>query len=452
MVLLRNPKADRTSRDGTILIQDCKTLVNGNLLRASVLVRDGKIAKVARRIFASPEEQKINAANLLVIPGLVDAHVHLRDMDLSHKEDFTSGTSAAAAGGVTTVIDMPNTLPPTDSLGRLREKMTRARDRILVNVGFHAAAVSDQSTIAQLGKAGAFSLKLYVPKPISPFEIDDNSALSKLMRTAAQNKLPLTVHAEEAGAIRTGAREKIDSFNELAAGRPPQAETLAVSRILGLRASTKCAVHFCHLTLLNSLAKIENLEASRVTSEVTPHHLLLSRRCIDEKQWKAWMVPPLRSETERRNLLSATTKGFATTIASDHAPHTVSEKMNLPSLSPPGIPGLETTLPLLLTLVSRGKIALSRIIELTSHNPARVFGLRSKGRLALGMDGDLVLVNLKKKSRINPETFHSKAKYSPFEGIQTQGVVHTTIVAGSIVYSEGEIIGTPGTGKVLVKE
>ncbi len=450
MVLLKNPEPEKTSQNRSILVQNCKTLVNGNLLRASILVRDGKVAKVARRISASPDEL-LKAGNLLVIPGLVDAHVHLRDMQLSHKEDFTSGTSAAAAGGVTTVIDMPNTLPPTDSARRLKEKMNRARDRILVNVGFHAAAVSDQTTIAQLGKAGAFSLKLYVPKPISPLEIENDTILLKLMRTAARNRLPLTVHAEEARAIRARAREKGGSFLELASDRPPEAETLAVSRMLRLRSLAKCAVHFCHLTLYNSLVKTENTRSNRVTSEVTPHHMLLSRKWIDQKKWKAWMVPPLRSETERRKLLSATTKGLATTIGSDHAPHTVKEKMTLPSLSPPGIPGLETTLPLLLTMVNRGKITLSRIIELTSRNPARVFGLKSKGGLAPGMDGDLVLVNLKKKSRINPETFHSKARYSPFEGIQTQGAVHTTIVAGSIVYREGEIIGTPGTGEVLVK-
>ncbi len=450
MVLLKNPNRDKASQKGTILIQNCKTLVDGNLLRASVLVRDGEIAKIARRISASPDEL-IKAANLLVIPGLVDAHVHLRDMGLSHKENFTSGTSAAAAGGVTTVLDMPNTLPPTDSPQLLKEKMNRARDKILVNVGFHAAAVPDPTTIAQLRNAGAFSLKLYMPKPISPLRLDDDTVLLKLMRSAAHNKLPLTVHAEERKTIRIRAKEEAVSFPEVAADRPPEAEILAVSRVLRLWRLAKCAVHFCHLTLYNSLAKIENTGNSRVTSEVTPHHMLLSRKWIDQKRWKAWMVPPLRSETERRKLLSATAQGLVTIIGSDHAPHTIEEKMTSPPLSPPGIPGLETTLPLLLTIANRGKITLSRIIELTSRNPARVFGLKSKGGLAPGMDADLVLVNLNKKSRINPEDFHSKARYSPFEGIRTQGAVHTTIVGGKIVYSNGQITGTPGAGKVLVK-
>ena len=382
---------------------------------------------------------------------MIDVHVHLRDMELAYKEDFTTGTSAAASGGFTTILDMPNTQPPTDSLERLREKMRQAESRILVNVGFHAAAVSDETAIGKMASAGAFSLKLYLPKPVSPLTVESDLTLSRLMRTAARFRLPLTVHAEDGGVILNASKAKVRSFEDLAKTRPPRAETRAVSRILRLSIRNPCAIHFAHLTLTSSLAMISKLPAINISSEVTPHHLLLSRYSLARKKWKAWMVPPLRSETARKNLLAATVRGGATVIASDHAPHTIQEKSRHPEQSPAGIPGLETTLPLLLTLVSRSQIALSTIIRLLSTGPARIFNLASKGRLKEGCDGDVVLVDLKKRSRINPEAFLSKAKFTPFEGTETRGAVRTTIVGGNIVYHEETIIARPGIAHVVRK-
>ena len=161
------------------------------------------------------------------------------------------------------------------------------------------------------------------------------------------------------------------------------------------------------------------------------------------------MVPPLRSEETRRSLLKSTLTGLASVIASDHAPHTIKEKDQSASKSPPGVPGLETTLPLMLTLANRQQLNLSLLVKLLCENPARVFGLKSKAKLRKGADGDLVLVDLKKKSRIDSSKFFSKAKFSPFDGFKTQGAVHTTIVGGKIVYREGEIVAREGSGSVL---
>jgi dihydroorotase len=164
------------------------------------------------------------------------------------------------------------------------------------------------------------------------------------------------------------------------------------------------------------------------------------------------MVPPLRSSKDKRNLFRAMKMGVPTIIATDHAPHTIKEKARPPPKSSPGIPGLETALPLMLTMVNNGKLSLGRLVSLLSTNPAKVFDLRSKGRLENGADGDLVLVDLKKRGRIDPAKFFSKAHYSPFEGWKTQGAVHSTIVNGLVVYREGEIVGKPGAGKVLRNE
>jgi len=171
---------------------------------------------------------------------------------------------------------------------------------------------------------------------------------------------------------------------------------------------------------------------------------------VETLGWKAWMVPPLRPQKVRKDLFQAMVTGKATIMATDHAPHTIKEKRRSPERSPPGIPGLETAMPLMLTMVSKGKLSLGRLVHLLSTNPAKVFSLNSKGRVEKGADGDLVLVDMKKRGKVDPEKFFSKAHYSPFEGWKTRGAVHTTIVNGSVIYQEEEIIAKPGTGKVLL--
>jgi len=443
---LKRSKSDKTSGFPSLLIRDAHIWTKNGTTRGSILVEHGKIRRIARNITERADEE-ILARRLLVLPGLVDGHVHLRDMKLSYKEEFTTGTAAAAAGGFTSVIDMPNSLPPTDSAERLRERAERASGKILVNVGFHAAAIDDQDAASAMKSAGAFSMKLYLPSPIAPLDIDDDKVVVQVLNAAKQASLLLTVHAEDATKLpMTG---EIRTFAELVRRRGGNAETSAVRRILRLQRPIGCRVHFCHVSLPSSLSAISNRSSSRMSSEVTPHHTLLSQNHVKRLGWKAWMLPPLRSRKDTRKLFRALKMGIPTIMATDHAPHTVKEKARTPRKSSPGIPGLETALPLMLTMVNKGKVSLGRLVSLLATNPAKVFDLRSKGRLENGADGDLVLVDLRKRGRIDPDKFFSKAHYSPFEGWKTQGAIHTTIVNGLVVYREGEIVGRPGGGKVL---
>ena len=443
---LKSPKDEVHTGLPSLLIRDVHIWTNSDVIKGSILIEDGRIQRIARRILERADEE-ILARRLVALPGLVDAHVHLRDMRLAYKEDFTSGTEAAAAGGFTTVLDMPNTQPATDSAERLKQKAARASGKILVNVGFHAAAVTDRSVAKAMEVGGVFSMKLYLPKPISPLDVDDDSAIVQVLKAAKEASLPITVHAEDATQIER--TRKIRTFNELVRSRLGNAETSAVGRMLRLQRQIGCRVHFCHLTLPSSISAIDDLHSGRLSSEVTPHHILLSEDSMDTLGWKAWMVPPLRSRKESNVLFRATATGTTTIIATDHAPHIIKEKRRQPERSPPGIPGLETAMPLMLTMVNTGKLSLRRLVSLLSTNPARVFGLSSKGRLKKGMDGDLILVDMRKRGKVEPEKFFSKAHYSPFEGWKTIGAVHTTIVGGSVVYREGEIIGKPGSGNVL---
>ena len=443
---LKSPRRPKKSGSNSLLIRDANIWTRNRTIRGSILLEDGHVRRVARTISIRADEE-IHARGLVALPGLVDAHVHLRDMKLSYKEDFTTGTAAAAAGGFTTVLDMPNTLPPTDSHTRLRDKARRASHRILVNVGFHSAAVPASSAVKSMKMAGAFSIKLYLPKPIAPLDVADDREIVKVLRAAKEAPLPLTVHAEDAGSFSNS--EKIHSTRQMVDSRPGEAETKAIDRVLRLNSRVNCQVHFCHLTLPSSISMISKANSSRLSSEVTPHHTLLSERTIAKLGWRAWMVPPLRPPTIRAGLYRAMATGEVTILATDHAPHTIEEKKQDPSRSPPGIPGLETALPLMLTLVNRGRLSLRRLVDLFSANPARVFGLRSKGVIETGADADIVLIDMKARGKIDPGKFFSKAHYSPFENWKTQGMVHTTIVNGNIVYHDGEIVGAPGNGNVL---
>jgi dihydroorotase len=443
---LKSPESQESMSLPSLLIRDANIWTENRLIKGSILIDDGKIRRIARRI-NEPAADEIPARGLLALPGLVDAHVHLRGMKLSYKEDFTTGTAAAAAGGFTSVLDMPNTLPPTDSYQRLREKARRASRKILVNVGFHAAAVENPGMVRGMKAAGAVSMKLYLPKPIAPIDVASDHVIFEVLRSAKRASLPVTVHAEEASHIEEARKAR--TFEELARSRQGIAETSAITRILRLQRQVRCRVHFCHLTLPSSINVIRSKRSSRLSSEATPHHMLLSEDSIGKLSWKAWMVPPLRPRKEAARLLQMATSGLVTIIATDHAPHTILEKRQTPQRSPPGVPGLETALPLMLTMVNKRILSLSRLVSLLSVNPSKIFGLGSKGRLAKGADGDVVLVDMKRRGKIDPEKFFSKAHYSPFEGWRTRGGVNTTIVNGSVVYREGEIVGKPGDGTVL---
>ncbi len=427
-------------------MRNCKFWTDAGLREGSILIEDGKISKIARQI-RQTVSSRVDGRGLVALPGLIDAHAHLRALGLRRKEDFTTGTSAAAAGGFTTVLDMPNTVPPTDTLARLAVKMKDASTKILVNVGFHAAAVEDRQAVEEMASLGAFSLKVYLPRPISPLDVDDGT-LRRLIWTASKANILLTVHAEEPTELKTTDRAR--TFYDMARSRPATAETHAVARIRRLREPLHAPVHFCHISIASNLRKIHSSAGS--TSEVTPHHMLLSNESLKRVGWKAWMVPPLRSEAERRNLLQATVSEHADIIATDHAPHEVREKTAQPKDSPPGIPGLETTLPLLMSLINKRIMSLRTLVNCLARNPARIFGMPSKGKIEQGADADIVLVNPKKRSVVKPEKFFSKAKYSPFEGWKTLGQVDTTIVGGQVIYERGRILAAPGAGAVLKRK
>ena len=426
------------------------------LLEGGIHVENGKIGKIGKEANLPHADRTIDVKGLIALPGLVDAHVHLRDLQLSYKEDFYTGTCAAAAGGFTTVLDMPNTIPATDSSIRLKEKYEHAEKKIVVNVGFHAGLTDRLEEISKLARLGAVSFKLNLYKPTPKIAIEDSELMTQLLLKCRGMRRPVTVHAEDRELIernrmraKTGKKHTVEDFLR---AHSKEAELLAVNRMIDLAKTTRAHLHICHLSVIKSLDSIEEARRMglRLTCESSPHHMFLNENCLRRLKGIAITVPPVRDSTNSRMLWNAFIDDRIDVIATDHAPHTEKEKTvdDVWDVSP-GIPGLETALPLLLTRVSRGQLRLSRLVRAMSEKPAAIFGLRGKGKLRRGGDADLTLIDLKAKFKIESTKFHSKAKLSPFDGFKCQGKPVKTFVAGKLVMDNGEIVAERGSGSVL---
>lgn len=436
-------------------ITDVKLAVDGQLIEGGISIRDGRIDKIGRTAQLAKADRTANSKGLIAIPGLIDAHVHLRDMELSYKEDFSSGTLAAAAGGFTTVLDMPNTRPPTSSDGRLVEKMAKARTAIHVNVGFYASLSESATDLRQMTNAGAIAFKLYMNEPNPDAWHNDRQRLLSSLEECGALRVPVAVHAENGPAIakiQTRYREAgRNSIRDFLRAHAPKFELEAVRTIMDHARLTHSKIHVCHLSTHRSLREISaaRKKGVEITCELTPHHLLLDTNDLNRKGGHALMVPPLRRHGDTKALWRAMLRGDIDIVASDHAPHSLEEKSARDVWTVrPGLPGLETTLPLLLTRVHRNEITLAALVKLLAKNPARVFGLQGKGRLEEGMDGDLALIDPKARFKIDSSKFYSKAHFSPFDGVECVGRPVVTIVAGRVVYDRGEVV-EENQGKIV---
>ncbi len=426
------------------------------LFEGGIHVENGRIVKLGKEANLPRADQTMDMKGLLALPGLIDVHVHLRDLQLSYKEDFYTGTCAAAAGGFTTVLDMPNTVPATDSSIRLKEKYEHAKRKIVVNVGFHAGLTDKLEEIPKLAKLGAFSFKLNLYKPTPEIPVEDHGLMTQLLSKCRDVKRPITVHAEDRELIerkrarsKTGKKHTLESFLR---AHSKEVELLAVKRMIDLAKTTRAHIHICHLSAAKSLEAVEGARRMglRFTCESSPHHMLLNRNYLRRLKGIAITIPPVRDSRNSQTLWNAFVHDRIDVIATDHAPHTEQEKTldNVWDVSP-GIPGLETALPLLLTRVNNGQLSLGTLVRAMSEKPAAIFGLRGKGKLRQGGDADLTLIDLKAKFKIDPTKFHSKAKLSPFNGFICRGKPVKTFIAGRLVMDNGEIVAKKGSGSVL---
>ncbi|MEM2995495.1 MAG: dihydroorotase family protein [Candidatus Bathyarchaeia archaeon] len=438
-----------------LVLSDAKAYVNNEVVACSLAIENGKIHKIGKEANMPKAEEKLDLKGLVVLPGLIDVHVHLRDEGKAYKEDFCTGTAAAAAGGITTVLDMPNNNPVTMSLNALKNRMEIAKNKIFVNVGFYSAFPKDTKEIAGIAE-DAVAFKLYMAEQIGGLNIDDDNALLEAFRVVGKLGVSVAVHAEDKALIKKAEdefkranRNNIQAFLE---AHSENAETKAVKRLLGIVKQADVHVHFCHISTASGLEAIVEGKKSglTITCEVTPHHLLLSVDDLSRIGTLALTMPPVREIRHINALLDGIKNGWVDVVASDHAPHTLDEKKaeNVWNVKV-GIPSLETMLPLLLTEVNRGRLTLAEVVKLMSEKPNEIFKLGGRGCLKEGNVADLTVIDLKRKYKIDAAKFHSKANFSPFDGWVVEGKPVKTFVKGRLVMDEGEIAAEAGCGEIL---
>ncbi len=402
-----------------------------------VLIEGPRIALVGRGLPAAPGTRVIDASGLVVAPGFIDMHVHLREPGQTDKETIETGARAAAHGGFTTVCAMPNTSPVNDRPAVTKEILGRAASaavRVLpfgsLTLGQEGRELSDMSALAAAG-AAAFS--------------DDGRCLqnAKLMRRAVETARDLGVlisdHCEDRSLFEGGLMHEGAVSARLGwPGIPAEAEDLMVARDIILAEALGAGVHIAHLSTRGSAALVRAAKARgvRVSAEATPHHLVLTDAEIEKARDPRLKVnPPLRSEDHVRALLEAVADGTIDVFATDHAPHTAAEKAAGFAAAPFGMTGLETAVPVLLDrLVRTGLLPLDRFIRMCSTRPAELLRLAGKGRIEAGADADLTLLDLDAERTVRTSEFASKGRNTPFEGWTLRGTAAMTIVRGTIAY------------------
>ncbi len=427
-----------------VVIKGGQIVTQKQVFKGNILIEDGKIKQVGKN-FSEKKAQVFNASGLTILPGLIDIHVHLRDPGATYKEDFYTGTSAALAGGVTTIIDMPNNSPSVDSKKSLREKIAVARAKSVCDYQFYIGATPTNQEGAVGVASKVVGMKLYMGSSTGDLLVADEEPLLKHFQRFPREK-PIMLHCEDEELIKLFLRVPGTSHNE---HRPPITAAAALAKALEFARFTNRRIHICHLSTEREIELICQAKKTgiNVTCEVTPHHLFLSKE--DQRRLKNFvkMNPPLRSKKDKQALWN--NLDFIDVVATDHAPHTLDEKTKIYQKAPSGVPGIETLLPLLLKAISNKKLTLIELARLTSFNPAKIAGLKNKGEIKIGNDADLTLVDLNKTFTIRNKDLRTKCGWTPFDGWKVRGKIVATFLRGKPAYKDGKILVPAGFGRLV---
>jgi dihydroorotase len=420
------------------------------LVEAGLALRDGRVAAWLAPGEAADAAEVIRAEGLVLLPGLVDAHVHFRDPGLTHKEDFSSGSAAAALGGVTTALVMPTDVPATLTGDELRAKAALVPGRSWIDIGLQGAAVAP-GEVAGLAAAGAVSIEVFLGDIAPHLKLRDDAALAGILAETAAAGLTLGVSpADDAviGPAEAAARRSGGDPLAFYRSRPPESEARGTARAVAMSGG---ALHLRQISCRDSLALLRAARAAGrdVTAETTPHYLLLEEEEIRRQGPFAKILPPLRQAADRAALWQALRDGSLDMVATDHAPHTEAEKMADVWTAPGGFPGVQTLLPLMLQAVAEGAIGWGDLVRLCCAAPARRFGLAPrKGSLSVGADADIVLVDPARAGEIRDADQASRAGRTPFAGRAITGWPVATFLRGACIMRDGALCGRP-LGRVL---
>ena len=406
-------------------------------------VRGGKIAALGD-LGAAKAAEVFNASGLVVLPGVIDSQVHFREPGLEHKEDIAHGSKAAVMGGVTAFFEMPNTSPSTIDEAALNDKLARSKESAWCDHAYFIGGAEEN--VDQLDKLeqlpGCAGVKIFMGSSTGSLLVEREEILRAILRNGRRR---ISIHAEDEDRLRERQHIAKEAAHPRAhpIWRDVETAVIASRRIAEMSRETGRPVHVLHVTSAEEMELLANYKDT-VTVETTLNHLTLAAPdCYERLGTRAQMNPPVRDERHQAAIWRAIVDGTVDVIGSDHAPHNLEEKQREYPSSPSGMPGVQTLLPLLLDHMSQGRLTLARLVDLTSAGPQRIFGIAGKGRIAMGYDADFALVDLGEQREITDDWIASKCGWTPFAGKTVRGWPKGTIVRGTVVMREDEVLGTP---------
>jgi dihydroorotase len=430
---------DLILKGGTVVNQDGEG-------RRDVGVSDGRIAAIGDLTSADAGEV-VDCSGLHVLPGVVDSQVHFREPGLEHKEDLESGSRAAVLGGVTAVFEMPNTNPLTTSETALADKVRRATDRMHCDFAFWVGGTRENARdVAELERLpGAAGIKVFMGSSTGDLLVEDDegvhSILSNTRRRAA-------FHSEDEFRLHEQAGERVAGDP---ASHPVWRDEIAAlqctRRLVAIARRARAQIHVLHISTAEEIDFLVD-QKDVASCEATPHHLTLTADDYARLGTLIQMNPPVRAARHRDGVWRGISQGIVDVLGSDHAPHTLEEKARPYPASPSGMTGVQTLVPVMLDHVNAGRLTLQRFVDLTSHGPQRLFGMATKGRIAVGYDADFTVVDMKRVETITNAQQGSKAGWTPHDGRQVTGWPVGTVVRGRRVMWDGEIV-TPSQGQAV---
>jgi dihydroorotase len=424
---------DLVIKGGTIVNHDGVAI-------GDVGIADGRIARLGS-IARDEAAEVFEAAGLHILPGVIDSHVHFREPGSEYKEDLESGSRAAVLGGVTAVFEMPNTSPPTVTAEAIADKLARASGRMFCDFAFYVGATKEN--IDELPRLemlpGVAGVKVFMGASTGNLLVEDDQSIAAIL---ARIRRRSAYHAEDEARLQARAHLRVvGDPRSHTISRDAEAARLAIERLIRLARAAGKRVHVLHVSTVEEMALLAR-HRDIASVEATPHHLTLNAPdCYDRLGNKAQMNPPIREAHQVAATWDALRQGIVHTVGSDHAPHLLEEKAKPYPTSPSGMPGVQTLVPVMLSHVHAERLTLQRFVDLTSHGPARIYGIAGKGRLAVGYDADLTLVDLKETREITDAGSASRCGWTPYAGTRVTGWPMATIVRGQVVMRDGEIRG-----------
>lgn len=427
-------------RNGTVVNQD-------GIGTHDIGVRDGRITAIGD-IDPRRAGRVVDCTGLHILPGVIDSQVHFREPGAEHKEDLETGSRAAVMGGVTSVFEMPNTKPTTTNADALADKIARGRHRMHCDFAFWVGGTRENvGDIPDLERLpGAAGIKVFIGSSTGDLLVEDDAGieaiLSKTRRRAA-------FHAED--EMRLEERKPLRVEGDPSSHpiwRDEIAALRATERLVAIARRTGSRIHVLHISTAEEIDFLA-LHKDVATAEATPHHLTLSAADYARLGTLLQMNPPVRDARHRTGVWKGIAQGIIDVLGSDHAPHTLEEKAKPYPASPSGMTGVQTLVPIMLDHVNSGKLTLERLADLTSAGPARIFGIARKGRIAVGYDADLTIVDMKRRETITNNWIASRAGWTPYDGKRVIGWPVGTIVRGREVMWDGELVG-PSAGEPVL--